>query len=443
MNFMTVSSRLLLLLLMLSTPSLAADTFEIGPDQDLAKVFARIPPGTNVVLQPGTYDIDGNLSLRASGTPNEPIRVAALSPGSVLLRQATDRHNVLEIRDSSHLVLSGLRITGGSHGIRLINSDFVTIEETEIYATGDVALSANAGGTYENLVIRRNHIHHTGGAGEGMYLGCNNDECRVANSVIEDNYVHHTDGPSVQQGDGIELKEGSYGNVIQRNRIHNTRYPGILVYGTRGNGAANVIEGNIVWASGDNTVQIAANADFRNNVVLGNVAIQPHQNSRPANIRLTHNTIIHSRTALSIRGSVGRIDVANNAIFSQSHAIRVIGTGRRHVFAVGNVGVGRTVGLSTGFSESGGTQVDLVEGHFGGEPPINLTPRPGSRLIGAGSPDFALARDFRGCSRMRSVDVGALHGDQGGEQVRLAAFDRRGVTLLCFPDTPSAWIEQL
>jgi hypothetical protein len=73
------------------------------------------------------------------------------------------------------LVLRDLDVTGGSHGVRLISSSFVTIEDCEIYETGDVAISANAGGTYEGLVFRRNHIHHTNGTGEGLYLGCNGD----------------------------------------------------------------------------------------------------------------------------------------------------------------------------------------------------------------------------------------------------------------------------
>ncbi len=434
--------RVLFLLLLASTSGLAAGTLEIGPEQDLARAFASIPAGTNVVLLPGVYDIDGNLSLMTSGSAMARTRVAARSPGTVLLRQATDRHNVLEIRDSRYLVISGIRITGGSHGIRLINSDFVTIEDTEIFATGDVALSANAGGTYENLIIRRNHIHHTGGTGEGMYLGCNHDRCRVANSLIEYNYVHHTDGPTVQQGDGIELKEGSYGNVIRRNRIHNTRYPGILVYGTRGNGAVNIIEGNIVWASGDNTVQIAADAVFRNNIVLGNVAIQPHQSARPANIRLVHNTIIHSSAALSIRGSVGRIDVANNAIFSRSQAIRVVGGGRKHIFAVGNVGVGRTVGLATGYTEGDGLHADVVDGHYRGEPPINVAPRRGGALIDAGAYEFAVASDFRGCLRSGTVDAGALRSENDEDLIRPGAVDNHGVSSYCLRNTPSAWIRR-
>jgi hypothetical protein len=180
----------------------------------------------------------------------------------------TNTQNVVEINGSSHLVVRGIAFTGGSHGIRLMNSDFVTIEDCEVFETDDVAISANSGGTYEGLVIRRNHIHHTNGTGGGMYLGCNNNACRVANSLIEGNNIHHTNRASDSQGDGIELKEGSNNNVNRDNVIHYTGYPGIIVYSAVGNGPRNVIEGNVIWNVADNTVQIAADAVFRNNIVI-------------------------------------------------------------------------------------------------------------------------------------------------------------------------------
>ena len=88
-----------------------------------------------------------------------------------------------------------------------------------------------------------------------MYLGCNNNACRVANSVVEWNYIHHTNRASVEQGDGIELKEGSYGNLIRHNVIHDTNYPGIITYSTVGNGPANVVEANVIWNTNDNAIQ--------------------------------------------------------------------------------------------------------------------------------------------------------------------------------------------
>src|SRR4029078_9569758 len=124
---------------------------------------------------------------------------------------------------------------------------------------------------------RHNHIHHTNGTGEGLYLGCNNDTCRVANSVIEWNHVHHTNSPTVEQGDGIELKEGSYGNTIRHNVVHDTNYPGIITYTTRGNGPPNRIEGNVMWNTNRSAIQSAADAIIRNNVVLGTIGLQAHQ----------------------------------------------------------------------------------------------------------------------------------------------------------------------
>jgi hypothetical protein len=37
-------------------------------------------------------------------------------------------------------------------------------------------------------------------------------------SLIEGNYIHHTNSADVEQGDGIEIKEGSYGNTDPRQR---------------------------------------------------------------------------------------------------------------------------------------------------------------------------------------------------------------------------------
>src|SRR5690606_37618293 len=151
----------------------------------------------------------------------------------------------VEDEDSRHLALRGLRFRGGSHGIRLMRSSFVTIEDCEGFGTGDVALSANAGGTYEGLVVRRNPSHLPNGSGEGPCFGSSNDACRVRDSVIGWNYIHHTNGPTVEQSDGSEIKEGSSGNVVRHNVIHDTNYPGILTYSTVGNGPPNVIEANV------------------------------------------------------------------------------------------------------------------------------------------------------------------------------------------------------
>jgi hypothetical protein len=252
------------------------------------------------------------------GTEQQPITIRAKTGERPRIHMSTGAQNIIEVSTSRYVIFRGIEFTGGSHGIRLMDSDFVTIEECEIHETGDVALSANSGGTYEGLRILRNHIHHTHGTGEGLYLGCNSNGCRVANSLIEGNYIHHTNGADVEQGDGIEIKEGSYGNIVRDNVIHDTNYPGIITYSTVGNGPPNVLEGNVVWNSNDNAIQSAADVIMRNNIVLGNIAVQSHEHGSPGNIQIVHNTIINSGSGIEVRNVVSPVLIANNAVYSEA-----------------------------------------------------------------------------------------------------------------------------
>ncbi len=387
---------------------------EIGPGDDLAGAVAGLSPGDELVLRGGTYLFDGNVTLTANGTASQPIVVRAKSGERPIIEQATNQQNVVEIRGSSYVVFRGIAFTGGSHGIRLVDSDFVTIEDCEIYETGDVALSANSGGTYEGLKILRNHIHHTNGTGEGMYLGCNNDGCRIANSLIEGNYVHDTNRGSVLQGDGIEIKDGSYGNIVRNNVVHDTKYPGILLYGTVGNGAPNIVEGNVIWNVGDNTMQVAGDAIVRNNIILGNVAFQPHQASSPSNLEFVHNTVINSGSGISVRGVSGPVIIANNAVYTGGTAINLISGDLGQVQVAGNVGEGGLVGGSSGFSSGNGVASDFVSAHFDGEPPIDVFPANSSALVGAGDARYAVSTDFNGTQRSGAPDAGAYKFAAGG-----------------------------
>ena len=392
----------------------SVDGTEIGPTDDIEVAVAALNPGEELVLRGGTYTFNENITLRANGTAAEPIMVRAKEGERPILTQATNQQNVVEIRGSSHLVIRGIEFTGGSQGIRLMDSDYITIEDCEIHETGDVAISANNGGTYEGLKILRNHIHHTNGTGEAMYLGCNNDACRIANSLIEGNYIHHTNRSTVTQGDGIEIKDGSYANIVRDNVIHDTRYPGILVYSAAGNGAANIIERNVIWNVGDNTVQMAADVVFRNNIVLGNVAMQSHQSGSPSNIEFVHNTIISSGNAVGVRDVTGPVLIANNAIYAQGTALQLISGDLGQVQLAGNVGEGGLTGANSGYSNGSGIASDMVDADYSGRPPVDPFPAPGSALIAAGDDNHIVADDFNGMPRAGAADAGAYLYKEGG-----------------------------
>jgi hypothetical protein len=396
----------LLLTAVCSAPALAID---VTPADDLRAAIAALRPGEELVLSGGTYTFSTGFRVTVVGTEAQPIVMRSKTGERARIHQTNGaQHNVIEISGSRHFVVRGIEFTGGSHGIRLMDSDYITIEDCEIHDTGDVALSANSGGTYEGLKILRNHIHHTNGTGEGMYLGCNSDACRVANSLIANNYIHHTNGPTVEQGDGIELKEGSYGNVIRDNVIHDTNYPGILTYSTVGNGPANIVEGNVVWNSNDYPIQSAADVIIRNNIVLdGPIALQSHQAGSPTNIQVVNNTIITEGNGIEIRNVVGPVLVANNAVYSESGtAIRLISGTLSQVTLAGNVGRGGLQGASGGYVEGRGLAADFVDAHYG-VPPIDVFPEAGSALIGAASVQYLPTTDFNGTSRSGSADAGA------------------------------------
>ena len=402
-------------LLIASTTPAAAATVEIAPGADVRAAIGALTPGDELVLRGGTYSFNTRFGLTAVGTAAQPIVIRGKTGETALIQMTTNQQNIVEVQGSRYLVLRNLHFTGGSHGIRLMDSDFVTIEDSEIYETGDVAISANSGGTYEGLLIRRNHIHHTNGTGEGMYLGCNNNACRVLNSVIEWNYIHHTNRASVEQGDGIELKEGSAGNTIRHNVVHDTNYPGILTYSAVGNGPANVIEGNVVWNTNDYGIQSAADAIIRNNIVLGQVGLQAHQAGSPSNIVIAHNTIIASGNGIEVRNVSGSVVIANNAVYANGgSAISLISGNTSLVTLAGNVGSGGLSGASSGYTNGNGLAADFVAASFSGAPPIDVFPKPGSALLGAGSASHVVSVDFNGTPRTGAPDVGAYEFAAGG-----------------------------
>ena len=394
----------------------SADVLTVSPGEDLQDILDSMSAGDELIIEAGTYTLQSGLKIDLPSTADQPSTIRARDNATVLIDLPSQSYNIVEVRSSQYLTIKGRSFTGGSHGIRLMDSDFVTIEECEIYETGDVALSANSGGTYEGLVIRNNHIHHTNGTGEGMYLGCNNDGCRVANSVIEGNYVHHTNRASVEQGDGIELKEGSYGNIVRDNVIHDTNYPGILTYSTVGNGGPNIIEGNLIWSSNDYGIQSAADSIIRNNIILGEtVGMQQHQAGSPSNIQFVHNTIITTENAIEVRDVSGDVLIANNAIYSQSGlAINLISGDRGRVTIAGNVGIGDTAGISDGFTSGDGIDGDFVDARFGAVPPVDVFPAAGGSLVNAGSSDYAAQIDFNGTPRGGLADAGAYRYNSNG-----------------------------
>ncbi len=399
----SITTSVFRLFVVLVAASLEADaqTIELKPTDDWFSVLngSQLQPGQTVVLSEGVYSDPRRLTLRHVGHSDAPIVIQAQDGHTVTFKRPDMRQNTFNIEGAQYLVLKDIEITGGSTAIRI--SKFrdrmarnVTLLGLHIHHIGGVAVTCNhVDNVYSEMLFQGNHIHHTGGHGEAFYLGANNDragktQAVFRDSVIEGNYIHDLKGPNVSQGDGVEIKDGSFNNIIRDNIIHDTNYPGIIVYGTDGQGT-NVIERNAIWNSGDHGIQAAADAVIRNNVIFDvrsdGIRSQKHQSASVGNLRIVNNTIVKKAgTGIRIDSSPmpsETVIVANNAVFAPE-ALRAAQSPK--LLVAGNV--------------------------FASSPDGNLQnyfPVAGSAMIGAADPAYLPEDDFDGTSRRGSLDVGA------------------------------------
>lgn len=306
----------------------------------LAKAAADLKPGDKLEIGTGTYSIGQMWDLRVSGTAEAPVWIVAAKDARVVITRPDARQNVLNIGQGgpvAFLALRGLEITGGSHGVRLGQCRDVWMDGCHIHHTGEVCLSANSANT-ERLHLTRNHIHDGAGHAEGMYLGANNGEHVMSRSVIALNHIHDCRG---EQGDGIEVKQGSWGNLVAENHVHDTNYPCITIYGTAGK-PVNIIERNLCYNSGDNVMQVQGEAIVRNNVLINGAgagfASTDHQ-GKTLNLQVIHNTIVNGGHAFrggSWNGREGMV-LANNVLYSRDGNALHFANGSTGVLRRGNV----------------------------------------------------------------------------------------------------------
>ncbi len=309
----------------------------------LANAVSGLQPGDQLVIAAGTYSIERTWHVEVSGTAEAPIWIVAEEGAQVVLTRPDAKQNVLNIGNNKpvqHLCLRGVEITGGSHGLRIGHCSEVWVDQCHIHHTGAVCLSANSTDS-RRLFLTRNHIHHGGGHGEGMYLGANNGEFIMSESVIALNHIHDCTG---SQGDGIEVKQGSWGNLIAENDIHDTQYPCITVYGTAGK-PVNIIERNLCRRSANSAMQVQGEAIVRNNVLIGSkgpgFTSTDHQ-GQSLNLQVIHNTIINTGDAFkgsSWNAREGMI-LANNVLYSRDKSAMNFPQGREGATITGNIILG-------------------------------------------------------------------------------------------------------
>lgn len=372
----------------------------------LVKAIETLLPGDRLEIASGAYSVNRMWDIGISGTADAPIWIVAATDAKVVITRPDNQQNVLNVGQAApvrFLCFCGLEFTGGSHGVRLGKCSDVWLDQCHIHHTGQVCLSANSADT-QRLFITRNHIHHGDGHAEGMYLGGNDATYIMSESVIAMNHVHDCRG---DQGDGIEVKQGSWGNLIAENHVHDTNYPCITVYGTGGK-PVNIIERNLCYRSGDHLMQVQGEAIVRNNVLIASAgsafASTDHQ-GKTLNLQVIHNTILNQGHAFS-GGSWNSRDgmvLANNILYSRSANAIHFANGGAGVTIAGNVVVGN--GPKEGCVKGRGLEDFVNVTWDGGQtqaiPTVDAPFEHASKM-------FLIETDFTGKSRAGTLTSGAI-----------------------------------
>jgi hypothetical protein len=426
MEARAISLTAVLLLLFLAGAEAFGGTYEVHPSapgaesEEFETLAKKLRPGDELIVHAGTYSQSGRRAITAKGTQEKPIVIRSAGGESPLFT-ANPRNNCSEFVDCAHLIIRGLRFQGGNSGVRFIRGEHITFEDCEIFGTGNNALTMNSGNCHA-FIIRRNHIHQTGlntarpTEGEGMYIGCHDGSCRTTDSLIEGNYIHHLRGTSDGGNDGIEIKAGSYGNIVRNNVIHDTnierQYPGIFVYG--GGPGTNIVEGNVIWNAGEG-IQVVSDAVVRNNIVYNcaatGITAAPHAAMpQVRNVLIVNNTVFNAPVGVRMRWSKSTNAVfANNAIYCPTGSAILAETGAAVIQS--NYIHGRQTGVTIDdhqFFDGGeaiAAFVDITNNDF--------WPAPGSLLHEHADRTLAPEWDFNGTKRAAPPDVGAYESHKG------------------------------
>ncbi len=367
--------------------------------------------GDRLEIGAGTWSVRKYFNASLQGTRDDPIFVVAAPGARPVITRPDPFTSVIHIGmpnepSADFLAIRGLEITGGAMGMRLGMCTEVWIDRCEIHHTASAGLTANSRNT-SHLYITRNEIHHTDGIGEGMYLGGNNSQYVMHSSVIAQNWVHDTGG---WQGDGIEVKQGSWGNLIADNLVHDTRYPCLITYGTDGN-PPNVIERNVLYGSLDNVLQVQGEAIVRNNLILcGKNGFHSHDHQGSTrDLVFVNNTIINDRRGANLVNWANRPGMvfANNAVYSQTQeAVIFGGLDAGGVTISGNVRVGGVFPPKSGFVEGVGLS-DFVNVTWTGTR-RRAQPSAGSVLLVSADPAHAVGDDLNRKERATQTVAGAF-----------------------------------
>jgi hypothetical protein len=256
--------RLLLIALLLPAPAFA-ETFYVDPGEPWCDLLNAADLGDEVVLKEGEHA--GPCWITASGSPTFPVVLRGEEGPPVRVTYTGSSSNVIDA-DADHLTFRNLNFgptEADVDAIKIRSGADVTVEGCLFQEVGGVSVSASSAHT-NGLVIRGNEFRDL--RSTGVYLGSHDGEFRSTDYLVEGNLFDGVDSEDI--GYGVQAKLDSWGTV-QDNVIHDTKGPGIEIYGSVYSSARSLVHGNLVIGSREAaSLELAGGpVDVRANVIIG------------------------------------------------------------------------------------------------------------------------------------------------------------------------------
>jgi len=410
-----------------------AASVNVRPGDDLTVLTSSLLPGDVVTFEEGIYPLIGTVYWTGLGTEEAPITFKARVSGADVVLQTTAGGYVVDVLDSSYLVLDGLTFEGvvteenqpsGLH-IGGVSSN-VTVENCTIRNVYGTALRIDGTGT--GFSIRRNEISMTT-EGSGIYVGSWDGATWLQDSVISNNLIHDV------QGTGIYLSAGSQGLDLSDNVIFTVRDDGIFL-GATNFGPENTVVGNAVWQTGADGLHVEGTSLIQNNVVFLTGAEGIDTNNTDADgltqVHISHNTFALTGSWAAYLGDFydreGMV-FSNNALanptgyglYWEEHYASDTGSDGTNVQTTNYITNNVVTGLVDGFDPFVRPDFLLLGGGVGDFVDVetfDFYPSPTSLLRGAGDASgnaYIPAVDFNGTPRNGTAPtVGAYEYDGEG-----------------------------
>lgn len=409
--------------------TLQSKTYTASSATEIKATIKNLVAGDTLLIATGNYNIGALWVSQLHGTAKAWIVIKGHGGMATLI--GSKYENVINLDGVSYLWFENIAITtdGTYDGIDGVtfrsNSHHVTFKGCHIYRVTNVGINSQVPEIH-HIVVSECEISHC--AEVGIYWGYN-DPLKVARDcIIERSYIHHCPTNSRQEtGYGIQIKGGSYRNIIRDNVLHDvggTTRAGMAVYYTNLSGGwsvadNNLVTGNVIWNVPNEGIYAAAGLMLENNIIFDaatGLAIYPYNGSVTENVIVRNNTIYRCRgNGLLISGWSNAGDdciVINNASYMEDPAVDALeAKNRGNAIFANNFYYGITKGFGAGAVAGNSPVIDFVSARKTfGVPDLDFYPAQNSSLIDKGAMTYGTPiKDFNGISRPKNskCDVGA------------------------------------